>query len=201
MCTTKRLVPIPDLLWPYIKPTFDPEHPEYGINADGRRCLRVDSCIVHALEVLWENGIVTLSSCCGDGSGRGVITLRTMSAATEGRLLEAARRGTEKRLRNRERRSDQPALNAGDPCPRCSYPVEQFPGWKHLECGRCGWEEGDRVAATESRLLGRSPPAGERQQPVQRDQPVDLPAGRAVPSVVHDPDQEGSPTGQHGADL
>jgi hypothetical protein len=91
------------LLWHEVKESFDPEHPEYAVDAEGRNCLVVDSCIAHVLELLWAHGIVTRSSCCGDGSGHGVISIRTLSADTERKLIAAAVRGSEARLRRLER--------------------------------------------------------------------------------------------------
>lgn len=73
-----ELVPIPDLLWQagaiY---DFSPTHPEYGIDAEGRKCLAIDACIVPAIRTLWEAGVVTMSCCCGHGGGWGVITIQT----------------------------------------------------------------------------------------------------------------------------
>lgn len=73
------LVPIPDAVWPGIH-DFDPAHPEYGIDAEGRKCLRLDACIVPVVKTLWDAGILTLSCCCGHGSGWGVITVRPSCA-------------------------------------------------------------------------------------------------------------------------
>lgn len=78
MCSRSELVPIPDLLWDagaiY---EFDPTHPEYGIDAEGRKCLALDACIVPAIKALWDAGVVTMSCCCGHGDPWGVITIQT----------------------------------------------------------------------------------------------------------------------------
>lgn len=75
MCDTKRLVPIPDYLRPGVD--FDATHPEFGIDEQGRECFSLDACIVPALEALWAAGVVTVGCCCGHGSRRGAISLRT----------------------------------------------------------------------------------------------------------------------------
>lgn len=67
------LLPIPEFLEPYV--WFDGDHPEFGIDAEGRRCLAVDDCVAPALLALWEKGIPTISACCLHGCGEGVITL------------------------------------------------------------------------------------------------------------------------------
>ena len=69
------LVPIPGHLWEHGIYEFDPEHPEYGIDDEGRKCLRLDACIVPAITALWDAGIVTRSCCCGHGNGWGLITV------------------------------------------------------------------------------------------------------------------------------
>jgi RNA polymerase-binding transcription factor DksA len=51
----------------------------------------------------------------------------------ERRLLEAASRGTERRLARLQR------MKAGDDCPRCGHPVEAFPGAPGFICARCDW--------------------------------------------------------------
>lgn len=70
------LVPIPDFVFEaggiY---EFDPEHPEYGLDEEGRRCLRLDVHIVPAIKTLWAAGIVTRSCCCGHGSGWGIVSV------------------------------------------------------------------------------------------------------------------------------
>lgn len=71
------LVPIPDHLWPIGIYEFKPEHPEYGIDAEGRKCLALDACIVPAVKALWAAGIVTRSCCCGHGNGWGIITIHS----------------------------------------------------------------------------------------------------------------------------
>ena len=80
MCQESKLVPIPDLLLPYYgdDSSFDPEHPEYGIDAEGRRCFVLDACIVPAVEAVWAAGMKTLGCCCGHGQrSGGVISLDT----------------------------------------------------------------------------------------------------------------------------
>lgn len=79
MCNRRKLVPIPN----FIKQDqrcisqFDPTHPEFGINNKGEECFRIDECIAKTLETLWSAGIKTTGSCCGHGSGSGVIGLVT----------------------------------------------------------------------------------------------------------------------------
>lgn len=60
------LVPIPDLVWPFIY-KFDPTHPEYGIDEQGRKCLALDEHVAPAVQALWAAGIPTSSCCCGHG--------------------------------------------------------------------------------------------------------------------------------------
>jgi hypothetical protein len=76
------LVPIPRFLEPYVY--FNPEHPEFGIDEQGRRCLAIDACMVDALQALWDREIPTISACCLHGEGEGVITLpRVVEPGTE----------------------------------------------------------------------------------------------------------------------
>lgn len=76
MCDERLLVPIPDWLEAVGGiHQFDPTHPEYGLDDQGRRCLRLDRCLVPAIEALWERRIVTTSCCCGHGEGPGSISL------------------------------------------------------------------------------------------------------------------------------
>lgn len=80
MCLTSTLVPIPPLLLPYYQGPgqWDPTHPEYGIDAEGRKCFAIDSCIVAAVQAVWAAGIKTLGCCCGHGQrSGGVISLDT----------------------------------------------------------------------------------------------------------------------------
>ena len=80
MCDATRLIPIPEHLWKNNAVySFDPEHPEYGLDEEGRRCLALDACIVPAVQQLWQAGIVTLSCCCGHGDPWGVITIQTQA--------------------------------------------------------------------------------------------------------------------------
>lgn len=105
------LVPIPDLVWPYIV-QFDPTHPEYGIDEQGRKCLRLDEHIVPAIKALWDAGIPTFSCCCGHGgSGKqgGAITL-PMPCAGTGRAttLSALRdRALHEALAQRDRETEE----------------------------------------------------------------------------------------------
>jgi hypothetical protein len=78
MCDTKQLVPIPDFLRPPVD--FDPTHPEFGVDPEGRECFSLDACIVPVLETLWAYGVQTTGCCCGHGSGRGVVGFRTERA-------------------------------------------------------------------------------------------------------------------------
>lgn len=82
MCSETVLVPIPDLLWESGEiANFDPTHPEFGIDEQGRRCLALDACIVPAVKALWSIGVVTIACCCGHSDGtNGVLTIRTVGA-------------------------------------------------------------------------------------------------------------------------
>lgn len=82
MCDTQTLVPIPDFLWESGEVSgFDPTHPEFGLDDQGRRCLRLDDCIIPAITALWSIGVVTVSCCCGHSDGtNGVLTIRTVAA-------------------------------------------------------------------------------------------------------------------------
>ena len=74
MCNSVTLVPIPnDYVWAL--ENFDPTHPEYDLDEQGRKCFCIDSCIVPALLAVWAAGFKTLGCCCGHGSGSGVISL------------------------------------------------------------------------------------------------------------------------------
>jgi len=73
MCKS-TLVPIPPHL-PESLEHFDATHPEYGYDAEGRKCFRMDGCIVDAVLAVWAAGFKTLGCCCGHGSGHGVISL------------------------------------------------------------------------------------------------------------------------------
>src|SRR5437763_159536 len=74
-----ELVPIPDFIRsdPECIYEFDADSDEFGINARGEECFRIDKCIVPALKALWSAGIKTTGSCCGHGSGSGVVGLLT----------------------------------------------------------------------------------------------------------------------------
>lgn len=81
MCNEQVLVPIPYFM------KNDPlcvaswvdfaDSAEHGIDEQGRRCFKLDKCIVPALLALWDKGIKTSGCCCGHGSGSGVIGLIT----------------------------------------------------------------------------------------------------------------------------
>jgi hypothetical protein len=77
LCDTRVLVPIPDLLWEadaiY---EFDPTHPEYDIDDQGQRCLRLDSCLAPIVQRMWSAGIVTRSCCCGHGDTWPIVTVK-----------------------------------------------------------------------------------------------------------------------------
>lgn len=79
MCKEETLVPIPDFMRHDGRCVFefDPKHPEFGLDSEGRECFVVDSCIVPALLAIWDRGIKTSGCCCGHGSGSGVIGLVT----------------------------------------------------------------------------------------------------------------------------
>ena len=74
MCHKTLLMPIPPFIEPF---KFDPSHPEFGIDDEGRHCFAIDACIAPALQALWDAGIKTVGCCCGHGSGTGVIGLDT----------------------------------------------------------------------------------------------------------------------------
>ena len=71
MCEQSTLVPIP--VWALDRFVLDSE--EFGIDSEGRRCFRIDSCIEPALRAVWAAGFKTLGCCCGHGQGSGVISL------------------------------------------------------------------------------------------------------------------------------
>jgi hypothetical protein len=84
MCKTYEtvLVPIPEFIKadPLCSSADRPEvfdGGEYAIDAEGRQCFVIDACLVPALQALWAAGIKTSGSCCGHGSGSGVIGLVT----------------------------------------------------------------------------------------------------------------------------
>lgn len=83
MCATTTLMPIPPLILDaYPAGWFKADHPEFGIDIEGRECLAIDSCIAPALALLWDAGIPTLGCCCGHGqSAGGIITLDTARLA------------------------------------------------------------------------------------------------------------------------
>ena len=74
MCDKGTLIPIPDG-YDWALANFDPTHPEYGLDDQGRKCFRIDSCIVPALLAVWAAGFKTLGCCCGHGQGNGVISI------------------------------------------------------------------------------------------------------------------------------
>jgi hypothetical protein len=76
------LVPIPDFIKadPLCSSADRPEvfdGGEYAIDDKGRECFVIDACLVPALQALWDAGVKTSGSCCGHGSGSGVIGLIT----------------------------------------------------------------------------------------------------------------------------
>jgi hypothetical protein len=84
MCQETVLVPIPAWLEQAGGiHRFDPTHPEYGVDDQGRRCLALDQCIVPAVRALWAIRVVTISCCCGHGEGFGSITLAPAAGAGE----------------------------------------------------------------------------------------------------------------------
>lgn len=74
MCDEQVLIPIPEKIMPFIY-EFNPKHSEYGIDDQGRKCLRLDKCIVPLVKQLWSAGFNTVSCCCGHGS-YGNVTLK-----------------------------------------------------------------------------------------------------------------------------
>lgn len=78
MCNKTLLVPIPDFLkadYAYIFESGEHgPHKEFDIDTEGRQCFAIDACIVPAVLAMWEAGIRTVGSCCGHGSGHGVIS-------------------------------------------------------------------------------------------------------------------------------
>lgn len=74
MCAEIELIPIPE--WAAFNlEHFDPGHPEYGLDGEGRRCFQIDRCIAPALLAVWAAGFQTLGCCCGHGQDWGVISL------------------------------------------------------------------------------------------------------------------------------
>ena len=74
MCTETTFVPIPAWATRSLS-IFDANHPEFGIDNQGRKCFAIDSCIAPALQAVWDAGFKTLGCCCGHGQGYGVISL------------------------------------------------------------------------------------------------------------------------------
>jgi len=91
MCNRSELVPIPDFMRndPHCVFEFDPNHPEFGLDEEGRDCFRLDACIVPALLALWAKGIKTTGCCCGHGSGSGIIGLLTEKDREGEHIMEA----------------------------------------------------------------------------------------------------------------
>lgn len=80
MCSEAELVPIPEFLWE--NNAVYPEGAEHVVNEAGEHFIPIDACIAPIIRLLWDNGIVTLSSCCGhvqegDEHPWGVITIQT----------------------------------------------------------------------------------------------------------------------------
>lgn len=74
MCSDSTLVPIPAFLQQSLE-SFDAGHPEFALDAQGRKCFVMDACIVEAVKAVWDAGVKTLGCCCGHGQGYGVISL------------------------------------------------------------------------------------------------------------------------------
>lgn len=96
MCLERKsiLVPIPDFLKadPLCTSADRPEvfdGGEYAIDSEGRQCFVIDACLVPALTALWDAGIKTNGSCCGHGSGSGVIGLTTDYDGSRKHTMEA----------------------------------------------------------------------------------------------------------------
>lgn len=81
MCSSRTLVPIPDILADY-RLRADPAHPEFGYNNRGEICFAIDTCIVPIVKAFWEKGIRTIGCCCGHGSGRAVISFESEEAGS-----------------------------------------------------------------------------------------------------------------------
>ena len=84
MCDRTVLAPIPDHLAPFYpdasgpdEPGFRADHPEFGLDEDGRRCFRLDACIAPIIRLLWAYGVKTIGCCCGHGQPQGVISIDT----------------------------------------------------------------------------------------------------------------------------
>lgn len=74
MCNEVTLVRVPQwAMWRIEGADFD--GPEFGRDAAGVPCFKIDACIAGAVQTLWAAGFRTLGCCCGHGSGRGVISL------------------------------------------------------------------------------------------------------------------------------
>jgi len=91
------LVPIPnhmaDVRAPVADLCEDADNREFGRDAEGRSCFRVDRCIAPALLAVWAAGFRTLGCCCGHGQDAGgIITLDT------GTFSADPRTGTQERF-------------------------------------------------------------------------------------------------------
>jgi hypothetical protein len=129
------LVPIPTFLEPYVY--FNADHPEFGIDEQGRRCLAIDACMVDALLALWDREIPTISACCLHGEGEGVITLpRVVEPGTElpkpnwlqrdealDRLEASEQEAARLRAACLEDRADDHLYLGGYRCRLCDYDV------------------------------------------------------------------------------
>lgn len=92
---TTVLLPIPEFMKddPLCSPIHDEsafDGREFAIDDQGRRCFVVDACLALALQALWRAGIKTTSSCCGHGTGSGVIGLVTDYNRNGKHLMESA---------------------------------------------------------------------------------------------------------------
>jgi hypothetical protein len=68
MCNEQELVPIPDHVRVPDDKYFSGESPEFGIDTEGRKCFKMDKCIIPLVKKLWAAGFKTTGSCCGHGS-------------------------------------------------------------------------------------------------------------------------------------
>lgn len=94
MCINARwLLPVPEFM--ASDPICVPDRPEvydggeYAVDETGRRCFVIDACLAPALEALWARGIKTTTSCCGHGTGSGVIGIATEYNRGGKHLMEA----------------------------------------------------------------------------------------------------------------
>lgn len=67
-----KLIPIPDFILKHTN--FERDHPEFGIDRNGRKCFKIDKCLVPLVKKLWNARFKTLGCCCGHGS-YGIISI------------------------------------------------------------------------------------------------------------------------------